>query len=193
MYQFMMASASPRRRELIENLGRSCICIAVDADETMDSSLTPDEAVVGVAVRKAQAAAQYPASKDRLIIAADTIVVLGDKIYGKPADKEEARTMLRELSGKEHSVLTGVCLITPKGNTISFYERTGVVFRQLSNSEIDAYIATGEPMDKAGAYGIQTPHGSLFISGINGDYYNVVGLPVCRLYSEITRLESLGL
>ena len=193
MYELMMASASPRRRELIENLERPCICMAVDADETMDPSLSPEEAVVAVAVRKAQAASKLPQSVGRLIIAADTIVVLDDVIFGKPADEDDARRMLHELSGREHSVFTGVCLITPNGASVSFAERTGVRFCQLTDSEINAYVATGSPMDKAGAYGIQTAHGSLFISGIDGDYYNVMGLPVCRLYHEIARLEKLGL
>lgn len=193
MYDLMMASASPRRRELIANLGRDCICMAVDADETMDAALLPEEAVVQVAVRKAQAAAKLPESEGRLIIAADTIVVVDDTICGKPQDEADAERMLKSLSGREHSVLTGVCLITPKGNSLSFFERTGVQFCRLTDSEIADYIASREPMDKAGAYGIQTASGSLFIKGISGDYYNVMGLPVCRLYHEIGRIEQLGL
>lgn len=191
MYELMLASASPRRRELIEHLGRPCVCLAVNADETMDSALPPETAVAAVAERKAQAAAKMPESHGRLIVAADTIVVLDEKIFGKPTDREDAARMLKALSGREHSVFTGVCLITPKGASVSFAERTGVSFCQLTDDEIAAYVATGQPMDKAGAYGIQTAHGSLFISGINGDYYNVMGLPVCRLYHEISRLEAL--
>ncbi len=193
MYDLMMASASPRRRELIANLGRDCLCRAVDADESMPAGLSAEEAVVQVAVRKAQAAAQLPESRGRLIIAADTIVVVDGVIFGKPQDTEDAAGMLRRLSGREHDVLTGVCLITPSGLSLSFCERTGVEFCRLSEAEIAAYAVTGEPMDKAGGYGIQTAHGSLFIKGISGDYYNVMGLPLCRLYHEIERLERMAL
>lgn len=195
MYDLMMASASPRRRELIKNitdmLGCGCFCLAVNADETMDSRLSPEDAVVSIAVRKAQAASGLEESRGRLIIAADTIVVLDGVIFGKPKDAEDAKRMLGLLSGREHDVLTGVCLITPKGKSLSFCERTGVRFCDMTQEEIDAYVATGEPLDKAGAYGIQNGGGSLLISGITGDYYNVMGLPVCRIYHELQRLLRL--
>lgn len=187
----MMASASPRRRELIENLGRPVICMATDADETMNPDVSPAEAVAAVAVRKAQAALDLPESKGRLIIAADTIVVVDGVIFGKPADEEDAARMLHELSGREHEVHTGMCLISPRGMTMSFCETTLVEFCPLTEQEIADYIASGEPMDKAGAYGIQGVFGSKCIKGIKGSYHNVVGLPVSRLYHEITRLEEL--
>ncbi len=195
MYDFFLASASPRRRELIKSITDmmkcDCLCVAVNADETVDGSLSPEDSVVSVAVRKAQAAAQLPESNGRLIIAADTIVVLDGVIFGKPKDEQDARRMLRMLSGREHDVYTGVCMITPKGLSMSFFERTGVTFCDMTEEEINAYVATGEPMDKAGAYGIQNGAGSLHISGISGDYYNVMGLPVCRLYHELDRLLKL--
>ena len=195
MYELMMASASPRRRELIKSITDmmhcECLCMAVNADETMDKSLSPEDAVVSIAVRKAQAATKLPESSGRLIIAADTIVVLDGEIFGKPKDAEDAKRMLGLLSGKEHDVLTGVCMITPNGKSLSFCERTGVRFCSMTQEEIDAYVATGEPLDKAGAYGIQNGGGSLHISGITGDYYNVMGLPVCRLYHELQRLLRL--
>lgn len=191
MYELMMASASPRRRELIESLGRPVICMATDADETMNPELSPADAVTAIAARKAQAAVGLPESSGRLIIAADTIVVADGVIFGKPKDEADASRMLHELSGREHEVLTGMCLISPKGLSLSFCESTLVEFCPLTEQEIDAYIASGDPMDKAGAYAIQGAFGAKCIKGIKGSYHNVVGLPVSRLYHEIIRLEEL--
>lgn len=135
-----------------------------------------------LATRKAQAAAEkFP---DDRVIAADTVVALGKRIYGKPQSSEEAFEMLSALSGKTHQVFTGVCIYTKSGDRNAFCTRTDVTFFPLSESEIQTYIATGEPMDKAGAYGIQGK-GSLFVEKIDGDYYNVVGLPISRLVREL--------
>lgn len=126
---------------------------------------------------------KYP---EALIIAADTIVVLDDEILGKPVDASEAITMLNRLSGRTHEVITGVALIQKsKNKSISFHQTSKVTFSMLTSDEIEAYVKKGSPMDKAGAYGIQDDMGSLFVESIVGDYYNVVGLPVNRLYNEL--------
>lgn len=184
--KIILASASPRRRELMTLAGIPFEARPVDADETIICCTPPEGAVMMLATRKAQLAAeQFP---DDLIIGADTVVAVGKHIYGKPATKEEAFETLSALSGKTHQVFTGVCIYTKSGERNAFCTRTDVSFFPLSEDEIRAYIATGEPMDKAGAYGIQGK-GALLVEKINGDYYNVVGLPISRLIRE---LKSFG-
>lgn len=174
--EVILASQSPRRKEL---MGLFHIPFAVrvsQADETMDPCLSPAEAVAAVSRRKAEAVER---SADDLVIAADTIVVVGQEILGKPRDAADASRMLHLLSGRDHQVMTGMTLL--RGNVcISCTEITDIHFRELCDREIDAYIRTGEPMDKAGAYGIQGG-AALFAERMVGDYYNVMGLPVCRL------------
>lgn len=175
----VLASGSPRRKELLQMLGVSdmIICPAV-GEENADDKLSPEETVCALSRAKAEeVGAKF--SPDDVIIAADTIVWCDGKIFGKPHSERQAEDMLAALSGKTHEVYTGVTVI--KGEkTISEAECTRVRFRPLDKAEIAAYIASGEPMDKAGAYGIQGK-ASLFAEGIEGDYFNVMGLPLCRL------------
>ncbi|WP_195270601.1 Maf family protein [Eubacterium sp. 1001713B170207_170306_E7] len=183
----ILASASPRRRELMTMAGIPFEARPVNADETITCCTPPEGAVMMLASRKAQLAAeQFP---DALIIGADTIVAAGKRIYGKPASESEAFEILSALSGKTHQVFTGVCIYTKSGARNAFCTRTDVTFFPLSESEIRTYIATGEPMDKAGAYGIQGK-GALLVEKIAGDYYNVVGLPISRLVRELNSFEA---
>lgn len=160
--------------------------IPAKGEETPPDGAAPDEAVRHIAAGKArQVAAEH---KDALVIAADTLVFLDGEPLGKPSGEEDARRMLRRLSGRGHEVYTGVCVICG-GEERCAAERTEVRFRELSDSEIDAYVATGEPMDKAGAYGAQG-RGSVLIERIDGDFFNVMGLPVCRLYLMLKELNG---
>ena len=174
--EIILASQSPRRKELMGLFHIPFIVRVSQADESMDPKLSPAEAVAAVSRRKAEA---ITCGSDDVVIAADTIVVLGNEILGKPRDEADASRMLHLLSGRDHQVMTGMTLL--HGNTaITTTEITDIHFRELSDREIDAYIATKEPMDKAGAYGIQGG-AALFAERLVGDYYNVMGLPVCRL------------
>lgn len=175
----ILASKSPRRRALLEQMGvRDFRIVTPDIDEHMDRDLPPAKLVRQISLEKAQAVAAQ-AAPNTVVIAADTVVALDGVVLGKPADKEEAFRMLSLLSGNRHQVYTGLTVLRGE-QVFSQWEETAVTFRSLTAEEIEAYIATGEPMDKAGAYGIQG-YGALFIQGISGDYYNVMGLPVCRL------------
>lgn len=177
--RMILASGSPRRRELLEHMGIPQFEILVpNADESLTPGLSPAQQVEQLSARKAQAAA-LQAGGEALIIAADTVVCLDGIILGKPADREDAFRMLSALSGVCHQVYTGVT-VRQGGQVLTRHQETGVRFRPLSPEEIRHYIATGECMDKAGAYGIQG-FGALLIEGIQGDYYNVVGLPIVRL------------
>lgn len=187
--KILLASASPRRRELIALLRRDFDYITVDIDESIVPGTPPDAAAESNAVRKALAAKELACAEGKFIVSADTVVALDGKIYGKPTDEKDAFAMLRALSGREHEVFTGVCIISPSGKSISFCERSAVRFLELSNEEILDYIATNEPMDKAGAYGIQG-YGSLLISGIEGDFFNIMGLPVSRLNRMLKLCEK---
>ena len=175
----ILASQSPRRRELLERMGvRDFRIVTPDIDEHMDRNLPPQELVGRISLEKALAV-QEQEGNSPIIIAADTVVALDGAVLGKPADQLEAFKMLSTLSGCRHQVYTGVTVLRGEERyTVS--EETTVTFRELTSEEIDRYIATGEPMDKAGAYGIQGC-GALLVEGIQGDYYNVMGLPVCRL------------
>ena len=174
--QLILASASPRRRELLGLFGLPFVIRAADIDETMNPALPPEAEVARVSRLKALA---VPREAEDVVIAADTIVVCGGRVLGKPHSHEEAAQMLRLLSGRDHQVMTG-CTVRAPGGTETFTEITDLHFRQLTEAEIARYVASGEPMDKAGAYGIQGG-AALFCEGIRGDYYNVMGLPVCRL------------
>ena len=180
-YDILLASASPRRRELIARLGRDVIAAATDADESIPAGTTAADVPLIIASRKAEAAAGLREADGRVIIAADTVVILDGTIFGKPRDAGDARRMLSALSGRTHTVVTGVRVIAPDGRRgFGFSETTEVTFFPLSADQIDRYVATGEPLDKAGAYGIQG-EGCMLVEGIRGDYFNVVGLPVARL------------
>ena len=181
--QLILASASPRRRELLSLFGIPFVIRVADIDETMDSSKLPCEEVGRVSRRKALAVDAEP---DDVVIAADTIVVCENRVLGKPKTEEEAVSMLTLLSGRDHQVMTGVTV--RRGETCeTFTDVTDLHFRKLSQKEIRRYVASGEPMDKAGAYGIQGG-AALFCEKMNGDYYNVMGLPVCRLWQSLHRL-----
>ena len=175
----ILASNSPRRRELLGQMGIKGFKVAApDVDETVEGNLHPAQIVEELSLRKAKAAAAKN-DGDGLIIAADTVVALEGAVLGKPRDERDAFSMLSALSGNRHDVYTGVTVMLG-GRVVTEHERTTVTFRDVEPEEIRAYIATGEPMDKAGAYGIQG-RGALLVSGIQGDYCNVVGLPVYRL------------
>ena len=173
----VLASASPRRRELLQRAGVEFIVRVSDADEHIEPDTPPHEAVMALARQKALAVAKT--CPGDLVIGADTVVVYDGAILGKPADAADAARMLRMLSGKTHVVYTGVCLVCADKEE-TFYEQTRVTFYPLTEQEIEAYVATGEPMDKAGAYGIQG-RGCTLVQGICGDYFNVVGLPVAAV------------
>ena len=178
--ELILASASPRRRELLSRLGLEFAVLAAQADETLLPSLSPREQVIRLSAIKAQAVREALESRPgQVIVSADTVVVLDNAILGKPKDTAQAAEMLRALSGRTHLVLTGVTVLTEDGPR-QLCEETQVFFRPLRETEITAYIRTGEPMDKAGAYGIQG-YGALFVEKLIGDYYNVMGLPLCAL------------
>lgn len=180
---FILASGSPRRRELLCMLGLEFEIITADIDETMDDTLSVEEAVAEVCRRKAEAVGEkHPG---RLIVSADTIVTVDGKVLGKPHSEEEARAMLQSLSGRSHTVMTAFCLYRD-GSAETHVEKTDVRFKPLSCEEINAYIATGSPMDKAGAYGIQDG-AAVFVEALQGDYYNVMGLPLCALVKCLRR------
>ena len=181
--EIVLASASPRRRELLERLGVPARVEPVSVDERFPDGVDPAEGARRVALRKVHAARDAGASG--LVLAADTVVLLGPAVLGKPRDAEEARAMLGELSGRMHVVATGVALADERGRVASGVETTDVWFRSLSAGEIEDYVRTGEPLDKAGAYGIQGL-GILLVREIRGDYANVVGLPV-GLLLELAR------
>lgn len=172
----ILASASPRRKELLGLFHIPFEVRVADIDETMDPGKAPFDEAARVSSLKAAAT---PRGNSDVVVAADTIVVCAGKVLGKPHSPEEAAAMLRQLSGRDHQVMTGVTVIC--GSEVrTFTEVTDIHFRVLSEKEIRAYVATGEPMDKAGAYGIQGG-AALFCTHMVGDYYNVMGLPVCRL------------
>lgn len=187
----ILASRSPRRIELMSELGFSARPVAPDIDESMQAGESPEQLVERLAHAKAHAILDRGiASAGEPIIAADTVVALDGEVLGKPADEDDARRMLRMLSGRTHRVSTGVCIVVASkqpeiaAEERSFVETTKVRFYPLSEEEIASYVATGEPADKAGAYGIQGT-GRLLVEGIEGDYFNVVGLPVARLWREL--------
>lgn len=176
----VLASASPRRRDLLNRLGLTVVVRPSGADETWPHSLDVGPAAETVALRKARAVVAPGA----LILAADTVVVLDGEILGKPADADAAHATLRRLSGRTHTVVTGLALRLGERTTTA-HERTLVTFANLTDREIGAYVATGSPLDKAGAYGIQDDAGALLVARVEGDYPNVVGLPLRRLYETL--------
>ena len=177
----ILASASPRRKELLEKFRIPFVIRVADIDEAMDPDRLPSDEVGRVSRLKALAVPRQP---EDIVIAADTIVVCRNKVLGKPRDEADAKATLRLLSGRDHQVMTG-CTVLRGENITTFTEITDLHFRPLRQSEIDAYVASGEPMDKAGSYGIQGG-AALFCEKLSGDYYNVMGLPVCRL-GEVLR------
>lgn len=188
MEKIILASGSPRRKELLEQAGMEFEVLASHAEEVITKT-EPGEIVEELSLCKAQAAAEMLDKKERvgkIILGADTVVVLDGEILGKPGSENRAIEMLRSLQGKTHQVYTGVTLMQD-GRTYSFHEKTDVEVYPMTEEEIAAYAATGDPLDKAGAYGIQGEFAK-YIKGIHGDYYNVVGLPIGRVYQEIKEL-----
>lgn len=179
--KIVLASASPRRKDLLENLGIKFKIVVASCDETIDDGIGPGDAVMLLSLKKAAAAGKAIEGENALVIGADTVVVFENEILTKPKDEEDAFNMLKKLSGKVHSVMTGITVLrTSDAKCETVYEETKVSFKKITDEEIKSYIKTFEPMDKAGSYGIQGI-GSMFIEKIEGDYFNVVGLPVCRL------------
>ena len=179
MAKIVLASGSPRRQELLHRIGITDFDIRVpEADESYPPHLTPPEIVSHISRTKAEAAAKL-CTEDEIIITADTMVFLDDKRLGKPVDEADALRMLTDLQGRHHTVCTGVT-VRQGDHILTESESTEVYFRPATEAELLAYIATGEPMDKAGSYGVQGK-GSLLVEKLNGDFFNVMGLPVLRL------------
>lgn len=185
-YEIILASNSPRRKELLSGLGLNFkVKVLLDVDESYPDTL--DKKEVAEYIAKKKATAYHPSLADNsLLITADTIVLMDNTIYGKPADENEAKEMLRRLSGKTHQVITGVCLTTTEKQK-SFSVFSEVRFAKLESSEIDFYVSNYKPIDKAGAYGIQEWIGYVAVEYISGSYFNIMGLPIQRLYQELKR------
>ena len=181
MKKIILASKSPRRKEILENLNIEFDVVVSDADEdSVDKNLSPELYVGNLASIKAFSVCKNMVL-EKLVIGADTIVVLDGKILGKPKDEQDAIDMLKSLSGRCHSVYTGICVVNSHtGKAVTTYEKTDVYFKKLTDEEIINYVKTNEPMDKAGAYAVQGV-GSIFIEKIDGDYFNVVGLCAFKL------------
>ncbi|MEK5026411.1 Maf family protein [Paenibacillus sp. FSL M7-1046] len=184
----ILASGSPRRRELLSLLGLPFEVISSDADESTPPDFTPEMIVRSLALRKAEAVVHAAGKRNAVIVGSDTIVVLDDKVLGKPVDEQDSRVMLGLLQGKTHQVYTGVaCIGLPEGKILVEHRVTSVTMRALSEAEISAYIATGEPADKAGSYAIQGL-GATLVEKIEGCYFNVVGLPLSLLGRMLSRV-----
>lgn len=182
-YHIVLVSKSPRRRNLLKALGLEFSTDAVDVDESIPDGIPPEKAALFLAEKKAEA---YPADDNSLVITADTIVCLGKEVLGKPGGQAEAEQMLKKLSGNVHDVITGVCIKTAE-KRILFSSTTEVHFKTLKEKEISHYIDVYKPYDKAGSYGIQEWIGYIGIDYIKGSFYNVMGLPVQRLYEELLK------
>ena len=183
MKHIILASASPRRKEILELADLDFDIMPSNAEE-ITTKTAPHEVVMELATIKARDIYEK-SDKQSMIVGADTVVAYQGQILGKPADEADAKRMLGMLSGQTHEVYTGVCVIVD-GEAKTFYEETKVTFYEISDEQIDHYIKTREPMDKAGSYGIQGK-AAIFIKGIEGDYYNVVGFPIARFLQEITK------
>lgn len=181
----ILASGSPRRKEILDKLGVRFICDSVDVDESLPKGIAVEKVSEYLAIKKASAALLL--HSDDTIIGADTTVVINETVLGKPADEADACNMLKQLSGNKHTVYTGVCILSKKNRKV-FTSKTSVYFSKLDTKEIENYIATGEPMDKAGAYGIQGL-GCRFIERIDGDFYTVMGLPAARTYEALKNFD----
>ena len=203
MNQIILASGSPRRKELLEQMGLTFEVCPAKGEEVITTTI-PSDVVAELSKQKAEEIAggilswiengckkELSCPQDVLVIGADTVVAFEGKILGKPKDEADAKRMLSMLSGNTHSVFTGVTFVfidqSGKTGEYTFYEKTDVTMYDMSEEEIERYIATGEPMDKAGAYGIQGK-GAIYIQGILGDFYNVMGLPIGKLYQELRKL-----
>ena len=195
--KYILASASPRRREILSNLGLEFTVLVADADETCDIT-DPGERVEFIALKKCLAARDKllaegmdPADTETVIIASDTLVTLDGEFLGKPRDEDDAVRMIDMLEGRTHTVASGIA-VWHKGRTVTAHELTGVTFAPMNPAEVRAYVATGESFGKAGGYAIQG-HAARYVTGIHGDYFNVVGLPVRRLYETLRMVFGISL
>ena len=185
MKDVILASNSPRRRELFDFLGVKYQVITSNIEETIDPGLLPEEQAMELAFQKA--ASVFKDHKDKIVMGFDTLVYTETCVFGKPKDQEDAKRMLTILSGNTHLVVTGVAILTREVSH-SFSSKTAVTFYPLSAAEIEKYVATGEPIDKAGAYAVQG-YGARFVERIEGDYFTVMGMPVSRIYQEFKKLD----
>lgn len=185
MKHLILASGSPRRKEILEQVGLDFCVLPSDVEEIITKQV-PSDIVMELSKQKAEDVWEKLDDKKHIVLGADTVVAYDGKILGKPKDVEDAKAMLRMLSGEKHSVYTGVTLVSENGLE-TFFEETLVEFYEMTEKEINAYVATGEPMDKAGAYGIQGK-AAAFIKGIEGDYYNVVGLPIAKTLKFLQKM-----
>ncbi|MFI3270296.1 MAG: Maf family nucleotide pyrophosphatase [Rikenellaceae bacterium] len=181
--ELILASQSPRRRQLMADAGLKCRTVKYDVDEVYPQTIAAEEVAPYLSRLKSDGYPE-PLAENEILITADTVVILGDMVLGKPADEESARVMLSELSGREHRVVTGVTLRS-RGMYHTFSTETRVCFAPLSEDEIDHYVLNYKPLDKAGSYGIQEWIGYIGVERIDGSFYNVMGLPVQRLYREL--------
>ena len=186
--EIILASASPRREQLLKQIGVSFRVVPSEADESNTAVLRPDEYVKQCALAKAKAVASRVSPAD-IVIGADTVVALGEIVFGKPSDATDAARMLQQLSGRTHSVWSGLAVLAPQSQYVTAVE-TKVTLAELSTHQIERYVASGEPMDKAGAYAIQGL-GAVFVKRIDGCYYNVVGLPLQVLSGQLNQLGVL--
>lgn len=187
-YSFILASESPRRKELFSKLAIPFEVQPAKIEEVVEGNLSPEDTAMSIAYKKTVPIVEK--NPNTIVIGADTIVHIGQEFLGKPTSQEQAKEYLKKLSGRSHTVMTGVS-IQGGGTSISFAESTLVTFYELTDEQINAYVATGDSLDKAGAYGIQTM-GGLFVEKIEGDYNNVVGLPISRLFQTLLTLEVIA-
>jgi len=187
-YHVILASASPRRKQLLEELGIQFVVNPKNIDESFDAELSPQKVAERLSEKKAKAFTLEELNENTLIIAADTIVTIDDQILGKPSNSDEAKRMLRQLSGRSHEVITGVTIRT-SDKIITFSVSTKVYFKKLTDEEMDYYIHHFQPYDKAGAYGIQEWIGHAAIEWIEGSYFNVMGLPTHSLYEKLLKFN----
>lgn len=186
--ELILASASPRRKELLSLITNDFIVCPADVDESLKEENTPENEVMRLSLMKAQKAYEnYP---NAVCIGSDTLVTLQGEILGKPKNAADAKRMLSLLCGKTHEVLTGLAVCLPDGSQQTLCTKTSVQFRMFDDTEIDAYVKTGEPLDKAGAYGIQG-YGALLVDRIDGDYYSVMGLPVAKLFVILRQIGAV--
>jgi septum formation protein len=184
--QIILASASPRRRFLLKQLDIEFTSISAEVDESIPDGMSPDEIAIYLSEKKADHFEELLEDPKNIVITADTLVLINGKILGKPVDPDDARVMLQDLSGNMHQVVTGVC-IRSRDKSRSFTDWTDVYFKDLSSEEIDYYLNHYKPYDKAGAYGAQEWIGYIGIKRLEGSYFNVMGLPVQKLYEELSR------
>ena len=187
--ELILASRSPRRRHLLEQIGLTVRVVPCDIPEEFDSLLSPAENAATLSLQKARCVA--PSVQEGIVIGADTIVVVDGQMLGKPSDRDDAVQMLQLLSGRTHTVATGFALLDrPSDRFVTAVELTDVTFRRLPRREIEEYVDGGSPMDKAGAYGIQDDYGAVFVTRIEGCFYNVVGLPLSKFYTTLEDFQN---